>query len=306
MSEVNLKGFILKTYFPSEEQLMVTIDCSNLPPNLYFALIRELQDTLSIQDEIYAEKFARARSLRARHKRIHAYGEVQRKRILKFSPFPMRFSNEISYLRQRLYDKIHDYCIIVQQMKSGKFERNLYLLPEDLAEQFVNEVEQLNTAIEELNRKVQQYNLSEVEAILNKYNLTLPIKNFSIPKLQIDLTPVRFDAGLVEEWAERSPTVAQLLGEKRKEIITKVVEDLKRRLEPIFKGILKERKMRKIKQRLEHLKQLAEAVGLKSLSETVITPLIEASENPEILETKYNTPKKQFLESRISSLLRSL
>ena len=55
-------------------------------------LVHQLQDLLSEIDEYYAEKETRGRALRARYRRISANN---RRRLLKFSPYPQVFVNRL-------------------------------------------------------------------------------------------------------------------------------------------------------------------------------------------------------------------
>jgi hypothetical protein len=300
--ELSLRGFLLTVHSPSEQHLIVTIDCSNIPWNMYGRLIAELQDTLSMIDEDYALKSIRGRSLGAKHKRVIDLGTVTRRRILKFSPFPTRFSNIISSVRRKLYEKVNENCIVIQKMALGNYRRNLYLLPQDLAEKFLMQVEFLNKEIEELNKQIENYDLTPVQDILGRFNLQLPSMNTTIPGIAVDLTPIELDPMIIEKWAQVSPRVAQLLEEKRKMLVRKAVESIRQQIEPIVKALAGKRQLRKIKIRLEELRVLAESAGLHGLANTVIVPLIENVDNPKKLHA--NLP--EYVDERIKSLLKSI
>jgi len=294
---VSLRGFLVSIHCPSEEYLTVTINCSSLSPPTYMQLVTQLQDLLSEVDLAHAEKEVKGRSLRARYRRISAN---ERLRLLKFSPFPSRISNKLKYVRAKAYELLNSYTVTITSMESGFYRENVYVLPEDLAEKFILEVRRLDGELDEARRIVEEFDYSSVELLLSRYGLELPRKNFNIPSVRVDILPIALERA-IEEWAGKSENVKQLLVQKQEELIKNAVEDIRKRLEPILKAMEGETKLRKLKERLEQIRTLAEGIGLKALSETVIAPLIEATENPEVLEGK---KPSEFVSGRIESLLR--
>jgi hypothetical protein len=294
---VSLRGFFVSIHCPSEEYLTVTIDCSRLNPQLYMRLVSELQDILSEVDFAYAERTVKGRSLKARYRRISA---DQRMRLLKFSPFPSRVINALKYVRARAYELLNSYCITVTSVESGFYRENLYILPENLVERFLIDVRALNEDIGQVRNFVAEYKFENIELLLSKYDLELPMKNFEVPDIRVDLLPIAIE-NAIEEWAKKSEDVKQLLVKKQEELIRNAVEDIKKRLEPILKAMEGELKIRKMRERLEQIKSIAEGLGLKALSESVIIPLIEATENPEVLEGR---KPSDFVEGRIASLFK--
>jgi hypothetical protein len=260
-------------------------------------LVTQLQDLLSDMDLAHAEKEVRGRSLRARYRRVTA---SERLRLLKFSPFPSRAMNMLKYIRAKAYELLNDYCVKVTSLESGFYRENVYILPENLAEKFVDEVHMLNREIDEVRKFVESFDYSSIELLLSRYDLELPKKSFSIPNMRVDLLPIALEYA-IEEWARKSENVKQLLVNKQEELIRNAVEDIKRRLEPILKAMEGELKIRKMKERLKQIKSIAEGLGLKALSESVISPLIEATENPEALQGR---KPSEFVSGRIASLLR--
>jgi hypothetical protein len=295
MSEVGLRGFLVSIHCPSEEYLMVTIDCSMLNPATYMRLVTELQDLLSEMDYAHAEGEVKGRSLKARYRRVTA---SERLRLLKFSPFPSRVMNRLKYVRAKAYELLNDYCISITAIESGFYKEKAYILPKNLADKFISEINYLNGEIGEVRRFIEGYDYSSVELLLSRYDLELPRKSFEIPNIRVDLLPIAFGIA-IEEWA--SENVKQLLIQKQEELIRNAVEDIRKRLEPILKAMEGETKIKKMKERLEQIKSIAEGLGLKALSDSVIVPLIQATEDPQVLEGK---KPSEFVSGRIASLFK--
>jgi translation elongation factor EF-G len=260
-------------------------------------LVTQLQDLLSEVDYAHAEREIKGRSLKARYRRVTA---SERLRLLKFSPFPSRVVNTLKYIRAKAYELLNDYCVKVTSLESGFYRENVYILSENLAEKFVSEIRMLDDELNDVRRFIEGFDYSSIELLLSRYDLELPKKSFNIPSIRVDLLPIALEYA-IEEWARKSENVKQLLVQKKEELIKNAVEDIRKRLEPILKAMEGETKLRKLKERLEQIRTLAEGIGLKALSETVIAPLIEATENPKILEGK---KPSEFVSGRIESLLR--
>lgn len=289
-----LKGFIVSIHCPSEELLTITLDCSSLPPSRYIQLIADLQDLLTEIDERYAVREVKGRSLRARYRRVSA---DQRQRILKFSPFPSCIINKVKYVRTKAYEVLHDHCLVISSVESQYHRDNIYVLPKDMAEEFVKAVEKLDGELDGARRMVKEFDLADVELLLSRYGLELPKRDFSIPNIRIDLLPIDLTYA-IEEWGERSPRVRQLLVERQEELVRKAVESISRRLEPVLKAMEGELKLRDLEERLEEIRKLAEDLGLKALAETVIKPLMTAVKDPRVLGER----PTDFVRGRIASL----
>ena len=307
LREVRLSGFLVSVHCPTEALLKIRIDTTHLSWEEYRALLRELQDHLAFVDEQYAKRTPKIRSILADHKRIKEVGGIRRKRELEFSPFPSRFANIIkNNVRARVYDLLARYALVIQRMARGRAERNLYLLPENLAGEFVKGIEKVNEKIDELNDMIEEYDLEPIREILRKYDLDLPKSSFYIPYVEVDLTPITIGPEVIEEWAEKSPEVANLLDAKRRELVEKVIMDVRKRLEPIIQALAGERRLLKIKERLSMLKEQVEGLGLKALADSIIVPLIKASENPEKAFEILGDRPDRFVSGRVEALLKAL
>jgi hypothetical protein len=293
--EMTLRGFMVSLHCPSEELLTVTINCSELPPTTYLQLVQQLQDLLSEIDERYAAKELQGRSLRARYRRVSV---DQRLRLLKFSPFPSRILNKIKYVRAKAYDLLHDYCLVIRSVESLYYRDNVYILPEERAEEFANAVDRLDRELDEARQIIVEHDLGEVELLISRYGLELPRRDFMIPPIRIDMFPVDLSYA-IEEWAFKSSRVQQLLAQKQEELVRGAVEAVREKLEPILKAMEGEMKIAKLEERLQEIKRLAEGLGLKALAETVIEPLIVATKDPTVLRGERPTT---FVRGRIASL----
>ena len=304
--ELRIEGFLVDGYVPSEAQLQVSIDATHLTPQKYSELVRELQDILHEIDEDFAKRQARMRRLDAKYRRIETPSGPQRTRHIKFTPLPMRFTNELKYIKTKYYWVLDEHCLVLQRMARGQWERNLYLVPYERAEALAKEVENLNREIDELNEEISSPSvkkcLDRVEGLLAKYDLKLPFREFRVESIRVGLTAVKFDYSIVEEWAEKSPSVAALLDNKRREVVEQAIKAFTEKIKPIIDEAAKKAAEEKHVEALNKLKSLAESVGLHALANTVITPLIntlsKAGEKASI--------EPKWLDARIRGLLKSL
>jgi len=303
MSEaITLKGFFLILRCPTEEGLHVTIDASMLPPATFISLIHRLQDELRDIDEFYAEDAdrLRGRSVRALHRRLFHVDE--RHRILRFSPFPSRYLNQLKIVRRYLYEAVHRHAIVIQ----SESRRNIYLLPEEMAEVFLREVEKLNGILERVEGSVKAFThtriFDSISDILEGVGLPELPRVFHVGRIQAQLLPVSVEPGAIEEWAERSPRVAYAVRQAQEELVSRAVEDLRRKLEPLVKRLVAQRRLEKIAEELRRLEGLATQLGLSSIARTVIAPLRGLAEmDPQELR---RIPGG--LEARVESLFRRL
>ena len=307
--KIILKGFFASIHVPSEEPLALTIDCSELQGGAYLQLINDLQDTLVRLDDLYAKRETIGRrSLRARYTRL-VYGG--RKRMLKFFPYPSCFINAIRYLRSRAYELLNRYAFSILMMEQGHYREKIYILPEDNAEQFLKEIDELNKKLEEIKEELTTVDISEIEDLLRRYGIDVEFLNYRDIKnmlgvIEVDLTPIKLEES-IEEWAGRSKKVQQLLEEKKRELVQKILETVKKRLEPIVKAMDGERKIKCLKERLIELQKEVKSLGLEAVAETVISPLIQVVEDPSKASEVFKDSKaSDFVSGRIASLLESL
>lgn len=269
---LKLNGFLISLHCPSEEQLSIIIDCSNLSPSQYISLIRELQDTLSDLDMLFSEKTHHRRSLKARY--IKYIDE--RKRILKFIPCPSKIINKIKHIRAKAYAILNDYCVTIQEFSQGKFSRNLYLLPYEKADELLNEIKALNKEIESLNEILKDVNLSIIFSVLNNYNVAIISQNnLRISTIEIEMLPFEINDNVIKKWKEKSSAVAQALDNYVKRITINFINSIKPQLEEAKRKAL-EGRIKNAEKTLLKLREKANAIGLSSISIHLIDPLISS------------------------------
>jgi len=302
MSEaVALRGFFMLLRCPTEEGLNWTIDASDLSPTTFIQVIHRLQDLLRDIDEAFTEhpERLRGRSLRARH--FRAFQVDERRRILRFAPFPSKYINKMKTIRRRLYELVHQHSIVIQSGVMGP--RNIYLLPQEEAESFLNEVELLNAQLQDLQREVEGFLKTRVfdDILYELERVGLPTleTHFYVGRIRAYLLPVSLDPHALEVWARYSPRVADAVREAQEEFVSQALEDLRGKLKPLIEGLRKARRLERIAENLYRLERLAQDLGLRSVAETVIVPLRRMAEmEPDELK---RIPGG--LDARIDSLL---
>jgi len=301
LKEVALKGFFLIIHCPSEEVLQVTIDASELHPTYFISLIHELQDTLRDIDEQYAIRKGamKGRSLISKHWRSFVIDE--RKRIIRFAPFPESYLNKMRTLRRELYERVNKYAVVI--FSDGV--RKNYLLPDNLAPQFVDSINNLNDEINKLNQMIDNFtktlDYDNILFVLHKYNLQEPTKTFRIPEIRVDLIPVGLSRADLEKWISESPELHRILEETKERHVRHLLEDLKERLEPLINELLKQENLKRIRENLVRMDNILTSLGLESISRTVITPLINATNT-----INFNTTTTKAEVERIKSLLEGM
>jgi len=328
-SKVVVEGFLLSVYSPTEDRLSVQLDATNLTWTKYRNLIVKLQDQLAEVDDAYKKRKTKGRGLRARHRRV-AYGtKVSRKRIVKFVPYPSRFANIIRNVRAELYFYINRQCLVLQIMQFGAYRRNIYLLPYPRAPAFMRFIQELNKTISDLNQKIKEYRktafFKDVKKTIKRAGLDASVmdREVVLPRISVDLTPLKIDPSIVEDLVEKKykavfkkiseeekkglEALRQELESKRRELIIKSIESLRSKLDEIVKNIVAKKKLKDVKKDLERLRSLASDVGLEAVANTVISPLIEVTEDPSRAEEILGTADiSKEIDGRIAGLIKTI
>ena len=321
-----VEGFLLSVSVPTEERLSVTVNASRIGWDRYRRLIYTLQDHLAIIDDAYKKRETRGRGVGARYRRI---SQQKRTRILRFIPYPSRFANILRTIRRDLYFEVNSRCLVLNMMHFGYFKRNIYLLPYNQAPAFMAYVEEQNKEIESLNKQIEEFRktryFEDIREILSESGLDPNVLNggVEIPKISVDLTPLRLDPSIVEEIVETKykkvfekiseeekrglEALRRELESKRRELVVKSIESLRSRLDEIVKNIVAKKKLKDVKKELERLRSLASDVGLEALANTVINPLIEVTEDPSKAEEILGTADiSKEIDGRIAGLIKTI
>ena len=321
-----VEGFLLSVSVPTEERLSVTIDASGISWRRYRDLIYALQDQLAIIDDEYKIRETRGRGLGARYRRITP---SKRTKTIKFIPYPSRFANILRTIRRDVYFEVNSRCLVLNMMHFGYFKRNIYLLPYNQAPAFMSYINEKNREIEDLNNQIEDFRrtryFDEIRDIISDAKLDTSALDdiVKIPKISVDLTPLRLDPSIVEDLIETRykkmferiseeekkglEVLRRELEEKRRELVIKSIESIRDKINVIIRRIAAEKKLKNVKKELEHLKRIAVDIGLEAVAKTVINPLIEVTENPSKAEEILGTADiSKEIDGRIAGLIKTI
>ena len=321
-----VEGFLLSVSVPTEERLSVTIDASGISWRRYRDLIYALQDQLAIIDDEYKIRETRGRGLGARYRRITP---SKRTKTIKFIPYPSRFANILRTIRRDVYFEVNSRCLVLNMMHFGYFKRNIYLLPYNQAPAFMSYINEKNREIEDLNNQIEDFRrtryFDEIRDIISDAKLDTSALDdiVKIPKISVDLTPLRLDPSIVEDLIETRykkmferiseeekkglEVLRRELEEKRRELVIKSIESIRDKINVIIRRIAAEKKLKNVRKELEHLKRIAVDIGLEAVAKTVINPLIEVTENPSRAEEILGTTNiSEEINGRIAGLIKTI
>lgn len=322
---VVLRGIHISVHSPTEERLTVQIE--GLTPDKFRSLAADLEDWFLVVDDKYKETFVRGRGWKGRGKRV---SEKKRMRVLRFSPFPSRFSNILRTVRRDLYIELHRNCLVLEGEKYGGYRQNIYILSYAHAPAFMKSIQRKNKEIDELNKKIQEFQqtryFTDLKEILEEHRVRLKLNGgWKMEHVSIDATPLALEPTTVKEMVEEEyqkmfkkleteekrgiEALHAELERKRRELVVKGIENLQRKLNSIINRMVATRKLKPktVKEDLERVRILAVSVGLESLAASVIDPLSQVVENPEKVMDMFGTKDLNVgVNGRIKALLESL
>lgn len=322
---VVLRGIHIAVHSPTEERLTVQIE--RLSPDAFRSLAADLEDWFLVVDDKYKETYVKGRGWRGRGKRI---SQKSRIRVLRFSPFPSRFSNILRTVRRDIYVEIRRNCLVLEGEKYGGYRQNIYILPYANAPAFMNKIQAQNKEIDDLNKKIEKFKqthyFADLKAILQKHNVRITLNGeWKVEHLTIDATPLALEPTTVKDMVEKDyqklfkrleederkglEALHEELENKRKELVVKGVENLQSKITAIVQKIVATKKLRvkSVKEELEKIRRIAVSVGLESVASTVIDPLSQVVENPEKAMEVFGTKNlSEGINGRIKGLLESL
>jgi hypothetical protein len=274
-------GFLVDVHCVSESNLEVEMDCSHIDMNEYKELIRELEDLLNTIDEKHSVR----RGSTAHYRRVSA---EERKRHLRFSPFPSKFGNLLKNTRTYIYELMAENCLVIES--AGK--RKIYLLPKQLAPFFVEAVDRVNMeVIEPLKRDVEDFRQSDdylkIQQCLYDHKVdptVLKTSMFPIGNFIIDVLPVDFGYSLnadkvyAKMGREKTTRGIEILKreieKKQREYALSAVSDLVKRILDMAEALTEpRRKVRSATEKVDKLMEICESLGLKKVNEEVLRPL---------------------------------
>lgn len=286
-----LKGLILNVHVPTEQQISVAVDVSSLGNEGYMNFVTSLQDLFRDIDPTYAadiekadgttvKAHTRGRTIEGRH--FINYDTAKRGNGIRVVPYPSRYVNRLKAVRAEVYRIVNVYCLVLQKMKLGYFERNLYILPKNRAVQFLTEIEALEKEdIAPINQAIVDFRATadyeRVKIVFQKHHMsTINLEQpHRIGHIEVELTPLGLDPAVLDE------VVAKKVRDSQRAYIEQAIRNIQAQVEPIIHKIAEKQEIAGAKDQLAKLQQLAEETGLEALAATVIVPLTEIIDNPE-------------------------
>jgi len=253
-----------------------------------------LEDQLREMDKDYAKrKTLRGRSLRARYTTIVSGGRKIRVKVLRFSPYPSRFANELKTMRREWYEELAKNTMILGKSSGATAlgrERNLYLLPYEKALTLTAVKRRLNKALEDLRKKLTDFEQTKqyhkvFAYVSEKVKAPINGKTTHIHDIRLELLPLSFEQSVFESYlAEKEKGATKAIDEERqrglkeideeltrtrREIIEKAVRDLQGRLGSVMEQLARitalkvsEKEAKKLKKNIEDVKALADSAGV--------------------------------------------
>lgn len=322
---VVLRGIHVACHVPTEERL--TLQIERLPPDKFRSLAMDLEDYFLVVDDAFKETFIRGRGWKGRGRRITAKSRV---RVLKFSPFPSRFSNILRSIRRDIYVELHRLCLVLEGQQYGGYKHNIYILPYTYAPQFMVFIQAKNKEIDELNKRLiafkQTSYFEDLKTVLQKHDVRVNLNgNWHVDHINVDVTPLALEPMAVKELVEEEyktmftklkdqekrglEALHNELERKRRELVVKGVENIQSKIGTIVKRIVSAKKLKPkiVKKDLERLRRLSVSVGLESVASTVIDPLAQVVDNPEKAMELFGTKNiSEAVDGRIRGLIESL
>jgi hypothetical protein len=287
MNKVALSGFLIDVRPVSEENLVVEVDASHIAWTEYKALVEELEDLLSSIDEQHSARswLTKGRGLKASYRRV---SEGDRRRKLRFMPFPSKFANMLKNTRTHIYMLVVESCLVLESVGN----RNVYLLPKELAPFFVVAVEKINEeVIKPLRQDVEKFRQSNdyfnIQQCLYRHGIdptVLKVATFHLRNYVVDVLPVDFgysvSADDVFAKMERANAVEGLemlrkqIERKYREYALNAVSDIATRIMGIAEGLeTKGKKVRQADRKVDKLISICESLGLEEVTRKVLKPL---------------------------------
>jgi len=143
---VVLRGIHVSVHCPTEERLMVQLE--GLSPDKFRKLAVALEDYFLVVDDAFKETWVKGRGWKGRGRRVTAKSRV---RVLRFSPFPSRFSNILRTVRRNIYCELHKQCVVLEGTQLELLNRELERQRQELV---IKAVENLRQNIQSIVKRI--------------------------------------------------------------------------------------------------------------------------------------------------------
>ena len=288
MPKILVSGYWIYLHSPSDNAFKVLkVDFTKLKPEKFYEMVDELGKVLGGIDMEFRERRKEEGSRKIVAEFIEAY--QKRRTLPQVSPYPQRFINIVNYIRTRLYDELNRRAIVIQSISSGRFKRNLYLLPRSEYDAFMNEIDKLNSELAELRKMIEQYHqgryFKAILEVLDKYNVSYTYRKADIRDIIVETAPAIVDPEILKPYISRR---AYMEIQKFKEkLVREAIEKFRKELDEVMEQyraqiLRKKFDPNQAKQQLQKLKEKIESMGIVSIS-PIIDPLIEMADKPEKL-----------------------
>ena len=281
-----LRGFLVSTWVPTEERLKFRFKAS----------WNEL-DIVAFRDEIKRRSLFHMFTIKVNN----------RKRIYNIiiSPFK-EVESRLYGIRDEHFFNLKHYCLVIQHIASGGYYRNIYLLPVDNLNKFLEKFDEIKRDIGELNelikKSVQSERYNEIIRLFKKFNLTEEAERLERmreetlegsggwllpePQLRLDKLSLRIDdvADMVEDPKTREK-VKRILEEQYANQLRLLVEDIKDKVKEAIKKAVKiksREELNSIRKELRELSRKANSLGLTEVSSAISRVIVELNKAEKI------------------------
>jgi len=260
-----LKGFLITTWLPSSERLVFRfkVDRSVVDLDKLEKTLRPIVGKVKIE---------------SRKNNFTVKVEVP---ILQYS------ARRLERIRNRYFEQLKQYTIVIQRLEEIGFWRNIYLLPATNLAKFLEEWDKIKKQIEDINdmirREMNSEKTKQLVQALRKLGLettaaeleklmdnppVLPEPKLRLNKLTLSISEL---ADMVEDPALRD-RVRRILEKQYKEQIQSIFESVKDQVKQIVKQVVEAKTYASLIKARNELRQLAKKIkdiGLVGLSQVV-------------------------------------
>ena len=281
--KIVLKGFLISTWVPSSERLWFKFEV----PFGEIDIEKVVRELTSIYGKVRVES-------------------NRRKKTYKISiPVLREAAKRLERIRNKYFDWLKEYCIVIQKIEATAFYRNIYLLPADNLREFMKNWEKLEKTIESINklieREVTSKSYEKTINVLEKLGLSnaaeeLRRKRIETikasmlnklgssdesgwiipkPRIRLDRLHLRLDdvADMVEDPTTRRK-VQEILERQYKEQIEQIMVSIRDQIKEIVRKAVESKKLEALmnaRKEILNIAKKADSLGLTGIAETART-----------------------------------
>lgn len=220
------KGFLLNVRCPTEERLGVRVDITSLKDHVNY--VYSLMDLLTAINQKYS-KSAKPKTCAVKYqKATDPNGNVVRRKVLEFSPYPSPIINLVRDARTLLYHAINSNCLILGSERFGNQSRNLYFLPADRVAALMAELDSVNRKLEEAQKRAAEFETSEDARKVERYLSSVGgVKlKAEIGRASVNPIPFSLSREFVSEFVEEIKSTLKEVDEERAKALARLQEEV--------------------------------------------------------------------------------